>query len=128
KAPYIAMEFVEGKDLKTTLEELPAAQKMPHRECARILRDVANAMAIAHEEGVIHRDLKPANILIAETKRPGEPRWPVVTDFGLAKLCLTNAVVVSGGRVSGTAAYMSPEQAMGNRDAITGQSDVYSLG
>jgi tetratricopeptide (TPR) repeat protein len=111
---YIALEYVEG----TSLDQ---RGKLPVRKSAQILRDVATAVHAAHEWGIIHRDLKPQNILLDLKDRP------VVTDFGLAREVASARDVTERGIVVGTPAYMSVEQATGER-ALDGRSDVASLG
>jgi hypothetical protein len=112
--PYIALEYVEG----TSLDQRGS---MPVRQAVQIMRDVAAAVHAAHEWGVIHRDLKPQNILLDLKGRP------VVTDFGLAREVTAVRDVTEKGIVVGTPAYMSVEQATGER-ALDGRSDVASLG
>ncbi|HLY11979.1 MAG TPA: protein kinase [Planctomycetota bacterium] len=112
--PYIALEYVEG----TSLDQ---RGQLPVRKAVQIIRDVAAAIHAAHEWGVIHRDLKPQNILLDLKDRP------VVTDFGLAREVAAVRDVTEHGIVVGTPAYMSVEQATGER-ALDGRSDVASLG
>jgi hypothetical protein len=111
---YIALEFIDGVSLDQR-------GKLPVRRMVQILRDVAIAVHAAHEFGVIHRDLKPQNILLDKIDRP------VVTDFGLAREVSAAKDVTEAGIVVGTPAYMSVEQATGER-ALDGRSDVASLG
>jgi serine/threonine protein kinase len=122
---YIAMELVEG----AALDEHVRRQKLAPREIAAILVEVCEAVQHAHERGVVHRDLKPANILVATEE--GRPQ-PKVLDFGVARLlpetgrALTMAT--SPGLIIGTMAYMSPEQLVGEADAVGARSDVYAIG
>ena len=83
---------------------------------------MAEALHYAHGQGVIHRDVKPANILL---DGQGEPH---LTDFGLAKREVGEITVTTEGEPLGTPAYMSPEQARGERHRVDGRSDLYSLG
>ncbi len=92
------------------------------RDAARLIAQVARAVAHAHERGVLHRDIKPGNILIDAS---GVPH---LTDFGIAKLLENDAHQTISHAVLGTPAYMSPEQAAGQREAISAASDIYSLG
>jgi serine/threonine-protein kinase len=112
--PFIVMQYVEGETL--------ARRRPPLRQALEILRDVARAVGHAHAQGVVHRDLKPANIMIAADGRP------FVLDFGLAHLGDLARLQSREGLVSGTAAYMSPEQARGEPAAREPATDVYALG
>jgi serine/threonine protein kinase len=114
---YIAMELVPGGSLKALLGrelELERAQMI-----LVALADAARGLAHAHAHGVVHRDVKPANILLT---RAGNAK---VADFGLAR-AIDQSSMTTEGKVLGTAAYMSPEQAKGQR--ATEASDVYSMG
>lgn len=114
--PYLVMDFVEGRDLQQALRQGP----IEAREAARIVRDVASAVAHMHQTGVLHRDLKPSNILIDQQGRPR------LVDFGVARLEGAQTLTRTGD-VLGTPAFMSPEQALGEREHIGPKSDVYSL-
>ncbi len=115
---YFSMAFVEGESLAHRLAQgLPAP-----RQAAELTRQVAEAVAYAHVEGVVHRDLKPANILI---DKAGQPR---LTDFGLAKWVEGDGGLTATGEILGTPSYMPPEQAGGKRDQVGPLSDVYALG
>jgi len=114
---FFAMAYVEGE---TLTERVRRRGPLPPSEAARVLRDVAWALAYAHGQGVIHRDVKPDNILLENTGRV------LVADFGIASV-VTGAGALSGtGEVIGTPEFMSPEQALG--EAVDGRSDLYSLG
>src|SRR5947209_9192081 len=94
----------------------------PVDRSVRVLRDVADALAYAHARGVVHRDIKPDNILI--DRASGRP---MVTDFGIARAAAGETRLTLTGVAVGTPAYMSPEQAVGERE-VDGRSDLYSLG
>jgi WD40 repeat protein len=97
-------------------------QKPTPREAAQLCATVADALAHAHDHGVIHRDLKPSNIMLDTS---GEPH---LMDFGLAKREAGEMTVTMDGKLLGTPAYMSPEQARGTAHDADARSDVYSLG
>ncbi|MBI4606681.1 MAG: protein kinase [Planctomycetes bacterium] len=116
--PYIVSECIEGR----TLEAVIAEGRPGFREAAELVRWVALALGHAHREGVLHRDVKPGNILVDEAGRPH------LADFGLARPEEGDVTVTLEGDVLGTPAYMSPEQAAGQRENVDARSDVYSLG
>ncbi|MGE0711019.1 MAG: protein kinase [Planctomycetota bacterium] len=131
---FMTMDFIEGESLQ---DRLARAGRLPPREAAGLVRQVAGAMAYAHEQGVLHRDLKPHNVLV---DRRGTP---LVTDFGLAKLDQTPdlpaaprapqaeraaASLTQTGQLMGTPAFMPPEQADGDKARVDARADVYSLG
>jgi len=114
---FFTMMFVEGETLGERMRE---CGPLPTSEATRILREVAWALAYAHQHGVVHRDVKPDNILI----EAGSGR-ALVTDFGIAHLG-SEPGMTSVGEILGTAEFMSPEQASG--EAVDERSDLYSLG
>jgi serine/threonine-protein kinase len=119
---YLAMEFVDGPPLKSVIEQAGA---LSPKRAADIVRQTADALAVAHDMGIVHRDLKPDNIMLART-RDGDDLVKVV-DFGIAKAAGNEAQkVTKTGLVVGTPEYMSPEQLSG--DKLDGRSDIYSLG
>ncbi|MBT2530895.1 serine/threonine protein kinase [Arthrobacter sp. ISL-48] len=118
--PFLTMELVDGQDLRTRIGLGP----VPLDELAVIGAGIADALAYVHGLGIIHRDIKPANILLVRI-RPGEPLRPKLTDFGIARIADSTRLTATGTLV-GTAAYLSPEQAMGS--PLTPASDIYSLG
>lgn len=112
---YIAMEFVQGENVK----EKTGSGPLEIDEVLRLARQMAGGLREAHEKGVIHRDIKSANIMIAEKNHVK------IMDFGLARLKNHTGVTKEGARL-GTAAYMSPEQAQGMD--VDHRSDIWSLG
>ena len=116
---YFVMGLVTGGHLGHLLAEEP---QLPLDVVRRILGEVCDALAYAHQRGVIHRDIKPDNILIdADSGRA------LVTDFGIARAMEAGARLTVTGNAVGTPTYMSPEQATGDRE-VDGRSDVYSVG
>jgi eukaryotic-like serine/threonine-protein kinase len=116
---YYVMPFVEGESLR---DRLRREKQLPVDDAVRITCEVASALDYAHRHGVIHRDIKPENILLHDGRA-------LVADFGIA-LAASKAGgnrMTETGMSLGTPHYMSPEQAMGERE-ITARSDVYSLG
>jgi len=117
---YIAMQFVDGPSLQQARHELSLLDKVA------VVKEAAEALHAAHEQGVIHRDIKPANIMV---ERRADGNWhPVVMDFGLARDTNESQGMTESGTVMGTAAFMSPEQARGNAKSLDRRTDVYSLG
>ena len=116
---YFVMGLVTGGNLATLLGREP---RQPIDEVRRLLCEIADALAYAHVRGVIHRDIKPDNILL-----DGESGRAMVTDFGIARAIEAGTRLTVTGIAVGTPTYMSPEQAVGERE-IDGRSDVYSLG
>jgi serine/threonine-protein kinase len=113
---FFAMAYIEGE---TLTERVRHRGPLPPSEAARVLRDVAWALAYAHDQGVIHRDVKPDNILLENGGRV------LVADFGIAGV-VAGAGALKSGEVIGTPEFMSPEQALG--EDVDGRSDLYSLG
>jgi hypothetical protein len=116
---YLVMALVDGETLAARLSRQP---RMTNDEVRRVLREVAGALAYAHAHGVVHRDIKPENILLDR-----ESGRAMVTDFGIARAAEGDAKLTVTGVAIGTPAYMSPEQALGERET-DGRSDIYSLG
>src|SRR6266511_5664934 len=131
--PYIVMEYLKGPTLATYLRHLHQRKKrIPSDQVARLLNELSIALDYAHGQGVIHRDIKPGNIMVHNKfddipldKPLTNDVEVVITDFGLVRIMNAASQTVSG-TVSGTPAYMSPEQARG--DEIDHRTDIYSLG
>ena len=122
---YIAQELVSGgRTLRDLLDELRRLPELPadhYQRVARLFLDLTDALATAHEAGIVHRDIKPQNILLT---KGGEPK---VADFGLARL-EGDVSLSRTGEFVGTYYYTSPEQAAPSARAADAQSDVFSLG
>ncbi len=115
---YLAMVYVEGQ----TLADRVATNPLPSLQAALLIRQIADAMGYAHQQGVIHRDLKPANIIVDFKGQPS------IMDFGLATRSDVDSSLTQAGLVMGTPSYMSPEQTHGNNELVGKQSDIYALG
>jgi serine/threonine-protein kinase len=122
--PYFVMPYVDGESLDVRLRRTPT---LGVREALGIMKDVARALAFAHERNVVHRDIKPGNILLSSGSA-------TVTDFGVSKALSSarrsgekGAGLTNTGMSLGTILYMAPEQAAGDPE-IDGRADIYALG
>jgi serine/threonine-protein kinase len=117
---YLAMEFIEGPSLR---EVLGRGRKLNVGDTLRLAGDLLDALAHAHQVGVVHRDVKPENVMISPD------RGAVLLDFGIARAIVTSVSreITRAGFTVGSSSYMSPEQIDGDRK-IDGRSDLYSLG
>lgn len=112
-SPFLVMEYVKGRTLKSF-----TGTPMNYIDALKLLIPIADALAYAHEQGIIHRDVKPSNILISDR--------PMLTDFGIAKILENDEETLTGTGIGvGTPEYMAPEQWKG--DPVF-QTDIYSLG
>jgi tRNA A-37 threonylcarbamoyl transferase component Bud32 len=116
---FFVMGLVEGE---TLAQQFARDARPPVEQIRRTLREVADALGFAHSHGVVHRDVKPDNILIDR-----DSGRAMVTDFGIARAAEGDSRLTVTGVAVGTPAYMSPEQALGERE-VDGRSDIYSLG
>ena len=116
--PYIVMEYADGRTLGDLLHD---GRKLLVQRCLEITDGVLRALEYSHDNGIVHRDIKPANVMLT---RSGDIK---VMDFGIARaLSGGQATITQTAQVIGTAQYMSPEQARGER--VDGRSDLYSTG
>ncbi len=114
---YYVMPFIEGETLRARLNR---EKQLPVDDAIRLTKEVAAALEFAHKRGIVHRDIKPENILLQDGQA-------LVADFGIALAASAGSRMTQTGMSLGTPAYMSPEQATGERD-IGPRSDVYALG
>ena len=121
--PYLVMEYLEGEDLEQRLER---EGPVPLRTAVQIINQVASALAVAHQEGVVHRDLKPGNVFL--TRREDGGVFVKVVDFGISKVLKAATTKLTMARaVVGTPEYMAPEQAAGRVDHVDHRSDQWAL-
>ena len=131
--PYIVMEYLRGPSLSTYLRALHEKKtKLRDDQTGHLMKSLAGGIDYAHAQGIIHRDIKPANILLhnksgefSEHATLTRETEPIITDFGLVRIAHSGTQTASG-LVSGTPAYMSPEQARAGK--VDYRSDIYSLG
>jgi serine/threonine-protein kinase len=116
--PYIVMEYVEGRTLRDVLRE---EQRLPAERALQMTDGILRALDYSHRGGIVHRDIKPANVMLTSS---GEVK---VMDFGIARALADSAATMTAtAQVIGTAQYLSPEQARGER--VDARSDIYSTG
>ena len=135
---FFAMELVRGQPLSDWLRSRPKGPMTPIEMKIRLglFRKICDAVAYAHQKGVIHRDLKPGNVLVpkpvAGSSMPDLVPEIKILDFGLARITDSDVqattFITEMGKVQGTLPYMSPEQVRGNPDEIDLRTDVYALG
>jgi serine/threonine-protein kinase len=121
--PYMVMEYLEGEDLEHRIRE---TGRLPIEIAVHITRQLASALAAAHEQGIVHRDLKPANVFLLRV--PGEPDFVKILDFGISKMKAARTQLTRAAAVMGTPNYMSPEQATGMVDEIDHRTDQWAVG
>ena len=130
---YYVMEYLEGDLLSERILQNKATLDI--KWCIHIVREIASAMELVHQKGVVHRDLKPDNIFLTEYR--GQPDFIKIVDFGIAKQQNEqDPRLTRQGVITGTPYYMSPEQITGpmakkshfDQDFLDGRSDIYSLG
>jgi serine/threonine protein kinase len=121
---FIAMEFLDGKDLGEIVRSQGA---MAWAEAREIALQICMALRAAHDKGIVHRDMKPENIFVVQ--REGQPRFVKILDFGIAKVMGLDSDgprLTRTGAIFGTPAYMAPEQAEGNE--VDHRADIYAVG
>ncbi|MBC7875808.1 MAG: serine/threonine protein kinase [Anaerolineales bacterium] len=131
--PYIVMEYLKGPSLSTYLNHLHKnKKKLSFEQIGQLLKSIIAGMDYAHAQGIVHRDIKPANIILHNKKGEFSENAAItkdvdaiITDFGLARITHSGTQTASG-LVSGTPAYMSPEQARGSK--VDHRTDIYSIG
>lgn len=115
--PYLVMRFVEGDTLKPQM----AGGPRPASEILQLMQPICQALAYAHQQGVLHRDIKPSNMMVTQEGHI------FLTDFGLARMVQAGESTLSQDMMVGTPQYISPEQAQGVKE-LDGRTDIYSLG
>jgi eukaryotic-like serine/threonine-protein kinase len=120
--PYLVMEYLAGIDLDRRIRQIG---RLPLATVVHVTKQVASALAAAHEQGIVHRDLKPANVFLIEL--PGEPDFAKILDFGISKVRAANTQLTKASSIIGTPNYMAPEQATGMLDEIDHRTDQWAL-
>ena len=122
RAPFLAMEYIEGQSLAELLHQVG---RLSPQEALPLFRQILSGLAEAHDKGIIHRDLKPSNIMLL-----GEEKTVKIVDFGIAKILPESGKALEkltqSGSIFGTVAYMSPEQC--RAEPLDARSDLYSVG
>ncbi len=125
-SPFLAMEFLEGRELAAVLKH---DGPLPASRVVHVMSQVCRALSAAHAKGIVHRDLKPENIFLV--RRGSEEEFVKILDFGISKMKEHAEALAGGltktGMAMGPPFYMAPEQAQGLRD-VDGRADVYALG
>jgi serine/threonine-protein kinase len=117
---FLTMEYIEGSNLA---EWVQRQEEIPSQLALRLVQKIALGLQAAHDAGLVHRDLKPANVMMSVDQEP------IIMDFGMVRLLDVDATVLTPtGAMTGTPAYMAPEQVLGDRDLIGPATDLYSLG
>jgi eukaryotic-like serine/threonine-protein kinase len=124
ESPYLVMEFLDGVDLSTRLEQGP----LPLSAALPLVKQIASALAAAHGRGIVHRDLKPQNIFLVRVEGEDREEIPKILDFGISKMKSASKSVTIDTVVLGTPQYMSPEQALGKTEEIDHATDQFALG
>ena len=117
KQPYLVMKYIEGETLKAYLQK----QTTTVLEMLPVIDAVANALTYAHKHNIVHRDVKPSNIILTPEGHT------YLTDFGLARIALSNSTSLTAEQMIGTPQYISPEQALSKSD-LDFRTDIYSFG
>jgi predicted Ser/Thr protein kinase len=115
--PYFVMQYVEGSQ---TLDQALAGRPFEPVAALRLMLPLLAALQYAHDRGVIHRDIKPANIMLPQ------PEWPLLADFGIAKMLDDSQPLTPPGQSVGTAIYMAPERA--SSAGVNARADLYAIG
>ncbi|HTQ44801.1 MAG TPA: protein kinase, partial [Polyangiaceae bacterium] len=128
--PFIVMEYLEGRDLGSTLQNQGV---FSITDTAEYVLQACEALAIAHAKGIVHRDIKPENLFLTTTQHGRHMKVVKVLDFGISKAALTGSMfrgeipLVRTGQLMGTPLYMSPEQVRA-ADSVDARTDIWSLG
>jgi serine/threonine protein kinase len=122
-SPYLVMEYLDGPDLRSLISSVGS---LPAPRAADLVIQACRGLAAAHAAGIVHRDLKPENLVVH--RHADDTDWLEIVDFGIAKLQANeHDALTTTGTAIGTACYMAPEQARGDRD-VDPRTDVYALG